>query len=99
MTKKVKILTVTKCSPNSGSSYTRLDFIPLGETVKSQNVKGNIVAPAFISGHDAFDRIPESIIGEEVSIDIDYEPNSRNLMKPRTVIKSILTKNGNISLL
>ena len=99
MTKKVRILTITNCSPKDGKPYTRLDFIPLGETVKSQNVKGSIVAPIFISGHEAFDKIPESIINQDVEIDLDFEPNPNNVMKPRTVVKAILTKNGNINLL
>lgn len=99
MNKKVRILTITKCSPKEGNPYTRLDFVPLGDTIKSSNVKGSIVAPAFITGHDAFDKIPESIINQEVEIELDFEPNARNLMKPRTIIKTIITKNGNISLL
>lgn len=98
-TKKVRILTVTKCSPSGSSGYTRIDFIPLGETIKSENVKGNIVAPAFISGHEAFEKIPENIVGQDVEIELDYQPNPRNIMKPKAVINSIVTKNGIISLL
>ena len=98
MEHKIKILTVTKCTPREGTPYTRLDIVNLGQVVKSENVKGNLVSPMFITGHEAFSKIPESIIGQEVSLELTYEPNDRNPMKPRAVIKAIHTKNGIISL-
>lgn len=98
MEHKVRILTITKCTPKEGTPYTRLDIVNLGQVVKSENVKGNIVSPLFITGHDAFLKIPEAIIGQDVSLELSYEPNDRNPMKPKAVIKSIHTKNGIISL-
>ena len=98
MEHKIKILTVTKCTSKEGSLYTRVDIINLGQTVKSENVKGHIVTPLFINGHEAFNKIPEVILGQEVGLDLEYEPNERYPMRPRAVVKAIQTKNGIISL-
>lgn len=99
MEQKMKIMTVTKCSPKEGNPYTRLDVVNLNQSIKSENVKGQIVAPMFISGHSAFDKIPANILDQEVYITVDYQSNDRNPMKPKTVITSIRSKNGTIDLL
>ena len=98
MEQKIKIMTITKCTPKQGNPYTRLDIINLGQTIKSQNVKGNIVAPVFISGHEAFDKIPESVLDQDVYVTIDFKPNDKNPMKPKAVITSIRAKSGTIDL-
>lgn len=98
MEQKMKIMTITKCSPKQGDPYTRLDVINIGQTVKSQNVKGHIVAPIFITGHDVFDKIPESILDQEVYVTIDFKPNDRNPIRPKAVVTSIRSKSGTIDL-
>lgn len=98
MEQKMKIMTITKCSPKQGDPYTRLDVINIGQTVKSQNVKGHIVAPIFITGHEVFDKIPENILDQEVYVTIDFKPNDRNPMRPKAVVTSIRAKSGTIDL-
>ena len=68
MEMKMRILTVTKCSPKGKEPYTRLDYVLTDKEKmsKSDKVKGTIVAPMFFSGHDTFDKIPEEIIQQNI---------------------------------
>ena len=95
---KIKLLTVTKCSPTGREPYTRFDYIPLDMSSKSDKVKGKIVSAFFVNGHEAFEKVPESLIDQELLAEVDYEPNPREPLKPRPKITSLESKNGIVDL-
>ena len=92
---RMKIVTVTRCRPKDKTPYTRIDYLPLDKGTVSENVKGSIVAPIFVSGLETFDKIPESIINEDVIGLIEYKGDT---MKPKATLIGIKTKNGTIDL-
>ncbi len=92
---RMRIVTVTRCRPKERDPYTRIDYLPLDKGTKSENVKGVIVAPIFVTGLETFDKIPESIINEDVTGIIEYKGST---MKPKATLIGIKTKNGTIDL-
>lgn len=95
---KIRILTVTKCSPANKQPYTRVDYVLTDKMAKSEKIKGSIVAPMFFSGHEVFDKIPEKIIQEDVTGIVETVDNPRNPLKPFVQLTKIVTKNGTIDL-
>ena len=91
---KMKIITVTKCSPEGKDPYTRIDYIALDQDIKYEKIKGKPVKAMFISGLGAFEKIPTSVIDTEVYVTLEYEENPYNPMRPRCKCKSLRTKTG-----
>lgn len=95
---KMIILTVTKCSPKGKEPYTRVDYVLTDKLSKSDKIKGSIVAPMFFTGFDAWEKIPEDIIQQNVTGIIETRDNPRNPLKPFVQLTQIVTKNGIIDL-
>ena len=95
---KMRILTVTKCSPKGKEPYTRLDYVLTDKMSKSDKIKGSIVAPMFFTGFDVWDKIPDNVIQSEVTGIIETRDNPRNPLKPFVQLIRIVTKNGPIDL-
>ena len=100
MKAEIEIINLLKYDSEKAGKGTRLSFRMIGTNYlsKMNNLKGYQNLEAYYSGHEVFEKIPESFFGARVTAEFVPDPNNTDPLKPRQIISSLECNEQIISL-
>lgn len=98
----VQVLSMCKyTSKQDNKQRIRIDYIVNEETYlrDKENFRGFAVLTVYLDNIDNWDYLTVDLVGAPVEFLFDKVPSTYDPTKERTVLKEIITKNGNIGIL
>lgn len=98
----VQILSMCKyTSKKDNKQRVRIDYIVNEDSYLNDkdNFRGYAVLTIYLDNVDNWNNLNASLVGKAVEFKFEKQPSTYDPTKERTVLKEIITKNGNISIL
>lgn len=101
MKAEIEIINVLKYDSEKAGKGTRLNFRMLGTSYlsKMKNLKGYTNLDCYYTGHEVFNKVPETFCGAKVEAEFVPDPQNTDPLKPRQIISSLSCNGSTISLL